>query len=322
MYPLISAIIPTYNYARYLNEAIQSIIQQDYPKDKIEIIVVDDGSTDNTKEVLQQQIQDDIIQYHYQPNQGKAAATVKAIKMATGKYIFNLDADDYFLPNKIKRTVEVFESDDAIVHIGTPAQILNQDENIAKSTEGLPAEILEVKTEGLSLLQFFYQNNILYGGGSTFSARASVLKKIDIPAEVDMYIDEFLILAVLPFGKSFFIQQPLSIWRVHNSNYSGKVEAPAKQSEKARRLLKSSSSVLTYLVQNNFDEMLIKIYTLKHKTREIANKETEKTKSLKDIFQYTKDVFFEVKPGWTIIKKYHVLNRLLPMPVYRFLKKI
>ena len=52
MSPLISVIIPTYNYANYITEAINSVLQQDYPKDKMEIIVVDDGSTDNTKEVL------------------------------------------------------------------------------------------------------------------------------------------------------------------------------------------------------------------------------------------------------------------------------
>jgi len=52
MTPLISVIIPTYNYANYIVEAITSVLNQNYPTDKIEIIVVDDGSTDNTEETL------------------------------------------------------------------------------------------------------------------------------------------------------------------------------------------------------------------------------------------------------------------------------
>src|SRR5437764_1056295 len=104
MYPLISVIIPTYNYARYIGEAIYSVLQQDYPKDKKEIIVFDDGSTDNTKDILNEFIENKTIRYFYQDNNGKASATYKAIQKASGKYIFNLDADDYFLPGKIKST--------------------------------------------------------------------------------------------------------------------------------------------------------------------------------------------------------------------------
>ena len=108
MEPLISVIIPTYNYAAYIQEAINSITEQDYPKDKIEIIVVDDGSTDNTKEVLQYLIQNNTINYYYQQNKGKASATFKAIQLSSGKYIFNLDADDYFLPGKLQKAVTIF----------------------------------------------------------------------------------------------------------------------------------------------------------------------------------------------------------------------
>ena len=61
--PIVSIIIPTYNYAQYIKDAINSVLLQDYSKDKIEILVVDDGSTDNTKEVLQYLIETKKIKY-------------------------------------------------------------------------------------------------------------------------------------------------------------------------------------------------------------------------------------------------------------------
>src|SRR5690242_2055791 len=105
-FPLVSVIIPTYNYSKYILDAVNSILEQDYPKDKLEIIVADDGSVDNTKEVLAELVDSKTIIYLYQQNAGKTSATAKAIKLAKGKYIFNLDADDYFLQNKIVNTVK------------------------------------------------------------------------------------------------------------------------------------------------------------------------------------------------------------------------
>src|SRR6476646_875006 len=107
--PLVSIIIPTYNYGHYITEAISSIRDQNYPTSNIEIIVVDDGSTDNTREVLRKYIERGIIHYYYQPNKGKANATNYAIQKASGKYIFNLDADDYYFPDKISSTVRIYE---------------------------------------------------------------------------------------------------------------------------------------------------------------------------------------------------------------------
>ena len=320
--PSVSVIIPTYNYANYIIEAINSVLQQDYPKNKIEIIIIDDGSTDNTKQILKDLIHHKIIQYHYQENRGKASATCKAIQRTTGKYIFNLDADDFFLPQKIKQSVEAFETDENIVHVATPAKIFDEKINTIIGNETLPKDILGVSINGQSLLNFFYNNNIFYGSGSTYAARAGVLKQINIPEATDMYIDEFLVLAVLPFGKSFFIPEPLSVWRVHSSNYSGIIKNEAQQKIKSQRLLNASSAILLYLQEHKYNEKLIKIYKLKNSNRLMAYKEFERSKNLTDIINYAKEVFIDIKPGWKLIKKYQVLNRLLPMSLFFLLKKI
>lgn len=322
MTPFVSVIIPTFNYAQYIGEAINSVLNQDYAKDGIEIIVVDDGSTDNTKEVLSGFIANGTVRYFFQQNQGKASATNKAVQETSGKYIFNLDADDYFLPGKINRTIEVFESDESIVHVASPAQLFNQQKQAVQGVETLPARILQTKTDGLKLLQFFYCNNILYGGGSTYAARAGVLKTIQIPAAVDMYIDEFLMLAVLPFGKSYFFREPLSVWRVHSSNYSVAEKGAPPQQLKTQRLLQSSDAVLNWLQERDYDNTITKIYNLKHSNRMIASKEVAGTKSFTDIAIYIRELLLHIQPGFKLVRNYQVLNRLLPLPVYLFLKRV
>lgn len=98
--PEISVIIPTFNYAHYIKEAIKSVISQTYTD--FEIIVIDDGSTDDTKEVLQAYIRTNVIKYIYQKNKGLAAARNTGISSSTGRFITFLDSDDLFTKDKLQ----------------------------------------------------------------------------------------------------------------------------------------------------------------------------------------------------------------------------
>jgi len=95
--PKVSVIIPTYNRAKFVTKAIDSVLAQTY-KD-YEIIVIDDGSTDNTQEVLQPYM--DKITYKYQENAGVSAARNTGIRVASGQWIAFLDSDDIWLPDKL-----------------------------------------------------------------------------------------------------------------------------------------------------------------------------------------------------------------------------
>lgn len=320
MKPKVSVIIPTYNYAGFISQAINSIASQTYPSECIEIIVVDDGSKDNTQVVLKDYIDKGVIKYFYQDNRGKAHATCKAIQKSTGKYIFNLDADDFYFSTKIEQTVNIFESDSQIVHVATAAKKFDNETQSIQDFERLPHEISDKVIDGNRLIKYFFNNNLLYGGGSTYSARSSVLKKIDIPGEVDMFIDEFLILAILPFGKSFFIKEPLSIWRGHSYNYSGVGKTKEERLSKGLRLLNSSKAVLKYLKDCRYDADVIKIYELKYSTSVISLKEEFEDKSIRDIFSYAYKIFFKLRPEIRLIRKYHVLNYFLPFPFF-YIKK-
>ena len=111
----VSVIIPTYNRAHYLSEAIDSILNQDIQDCQIEIIVVDDGSTDNTKEVLKKY--GSRVRYIYQDNRGAGPARNRGIDEATGEWICFLDSDDRWLPGKLTlqfKVLDAFPGYDAI----------------------------------------------------------------------------------------------------------------------------------------------------------------------------------------------------------------
>jgi len=96
--PFVSVIVPVYNGAKFLSEAVASIWQQNYHP--LEIIIVDDGSTDETAELARSLGKD--IRYAYQRNSGPAAARNKGLEMARGDIIAFLDVDDLWPPNKLQ----------------------------------------------------------------------------------------------------------------------------------------------------------------------------------------------------------------------------
>jgi glycosyltransferase involved in cell wall biosynthesis len=102
---VVSIIIPTYNYGIYLSTAIQSCLNQTYKP--IEIIIVDDGSTDNTKDLVKE-FRDSVI-YFYQKNSGVSAARNKGLELAKGHYLAFLDSDDYLTQDSIAVKMEIFE---------------------------------------------------------------------------------------------------------------------------------------------------------------------------------------------------------------------
>jgi glycosyltransferase involved in cell wall biosynthesis len=103
--PLISVILPIYNSEKYLREAIDSVFQQEYTP--IEIIVIDDGSTDGSSHIIQECAGK--IQYYYQENQGPAAARNLGLQKASGDFVTFIDGDDIWPDDKLKNQMSCFE---------------------------------------------------------------------------------------------------------------------------------------------------------------------------------------------------------------------
>jgi glycosyltransferase involved in cell wall biosynthesis len=305
----VSILVSTYNYANYIATALESVLDQILPEFRItEAIIIDDGSNDNTETVLLGFRSAAKLLYSWQPNSGKAAATRKGIELATGDIICLLDADDWYLPGKLEATLRIFEQYPDVVHVASPAQIVWEDGSREPVAEPVPASLLGKELNGLQLLQTFYRQNILFGGGSTFAARATVLKQMPWDDAIDMYTDEWLLLWTLLQGNSYFLPQPLSVWRIHGQNYSGK-GGEALQT-KNRRLHKSSTAVLRAMQQHNFPAWLQQLYTLKHAVREMHWKELEGNKTMADRWRFFKDVILSGGYSPAMLWNHHAFNRV------------
>ncbi len=108
-FPLFSVVIPCYNQGGYLRETVQSVVASAYPN--IEIIIVDDGSKDNSQEVAMKIAEEHKnVRYIHQKNSGPSKARNHGIRLAQGKYILPLDADDLIAPNYIPEAVTILEN--------------------------------------------------------------------------------------------------------------------------------------------------------------------------------------------------------------------
>lgn len=107
---LVSVVIPVYNVENYLNDCVKSVVNQTYQN--LEIILVDDGSTDSSPQMCDQYAkQDNRIKVIHQENSGVAIARNVGIKNASGSYLYFLDSDDYLVPNAIQIMYDTIEKE-------------------------------------------------------------------------------------------------------------------------------------------------------------------------------------------------------------------
>lgn len=129
--PLITIITPTYNRADYIAEAVQSVLDQTYQN--FEHLIVDDGSTDNTREILSPFLEDERFRYFYQENQGQSVARNLALEHARGEFVCFLDSDNVWLPIHLESQLAVFqETPDVDIVCGDSITIDEQGNEIGR----------------------------------------------------------------------------------------------------------------------------------------------------------------------------------------------
>ncbi|MBW4538719.1 MAG: glycosyltransferase [Myxacorys chilensis ATA2-1-KO14] len=207
---LVSVIVNNYNYDRFLVQAVDSALNQTYPN--IEVIVVDDGSTDKSREIIAG-YGDRIIPI-LQPNGKQASAFNSGFARCKGEIVLFLDSDDYLLPHAVDRIVSVWKPNFSKVHY----------------------RLTVVDATGQSLGYSFPQGNVplatgeawrmlLQGGGYVSTptsgnalSRSAMAKVFPISDDYKLTADDYLS-TLIPFhGEVAAIEEPLGAYRVHDSN--------------------------------------------------------------------------------------------------------
>lgn len=175
---LVSIVTPCYNSEKYINKLLDSVLSQDYPR--IEMIIIDDGSIDNTKDIVNSysgSFRDKgyELKYIYQENQGQSAALNMGLKEVSGSYLVWPDSDDYFLSSKsISSFVDAFKkTNEGYAVIRCLPTYVNEKDHSTRRTLGLKKEYLDEKQFENCLLE----KNFFWGAGN-YMVKVSSLDEV------------------------------------------------------------------------------------------------------------------------------------------------
>jgi glycosyltransferase involved in cell wall biosynthesis len=199
--PLVSVVMPAFNVAWCVRRAIDSALAQSLPER--EIIVVDDGSTDDTAAVLA--AYGDKIRVIHQQNAGMSAARNAGIRVAHGGLIAFLDADDYWLPHKLARQVELMRSQPVVGFCSTAARVENPQGELLNvwGCPGVSGDILQT---------LFAENAAIAGGCSAVMVRRGLLDRVGLFDEsLRGFEDPDLWIRLAAVSRYACIDEPLAV---------------------------------------------------------------------------------------------------------------
>jgi len=206
---MISIIMPAYNSANYIEQALQSLFVQTYQD--FEIIVIDDGSTDNTKVVLEPYRAK--LRYVYKENGGEASARNYGFSLAKGEYIAFLDADDFYKPNKLEQQIKVFKSDPSIDVVYNDVEVVN--ENL-KYISTLKSEgVYETKEDFLCMLLV---RQIVPATASMMFKRKCIERGLRYPEHYKNAVDYDFTIKLAEYYKFKYLAETLYVYRRHSGN--------------------------------------------------------------------------------------------------------
>jgi glycosyltransferase involved in cell wall biosynthesis len=228
--PKVSVIIPVYNGEKYLQETIESVLNQTYQD--FEIIIVDDASTDGSPEIIKSFIKkypDKIKVFWHKKNKGCPAATKNTgIKHAKGDFIAFLDQDDVWYPDKLKKQVNILEKEQKIIANFANTDIFDESRQkiIGKKWSFIPPfppqRLLRIR---------LLQGNFIQSTSSAI-AKKEILNKIGgFDEKMKMTDDYELWLRLSHFGQISFLRQLLLFWRLRRSSLSHSEVAHIKDLE-------------------------------------------------------------------------------------------
>jgi glycosyltransferase involved in cell wall biosynthesis/SAM-dependent methyltransferase len=207
--PLVSVVITGYNHGHFIGRAIQSVLSQSYSN--TQVIVIDDGSTDNTKSISQSFAG---VIYHYQHNAGLSAARNKGIKISRGEYIMFLDADDWLYPTAVQTNVDLLIQNPSWAFVSGDHDKVDQWGNVITDDH-------VCCVSGNNFVHFLKGNYV--GMHATVMYRRSVLDEFQFETSLKACEDYDLYLSITRKYPVGCHTQKLAAYYIHDQNMSGNV---------------------------------------------------------------------------------------------------
>jgi glycosyltransferase involved in cell wall biosynthesis len=217
--PILSVLIDAYNHERYIEQTIVSAIEQDFPASEFEILVVDDGSTDRTPDIVHKFAPR--VRLLRKKNGGQASAFNAAFSELRGDIVSFLDGDDWWLPGKLAAVTTALEQNPGIAGVGHGYYEFNEDTGESKLRKAPQPLFVDLSTPEAARKCWL---NLTYVHMAAFTVRKSVLDKcIPIPETLIFDADAPVAMAAMAHG-ALLLDQPLLYYRIHSNNLVGGID--------------------------------------------------------------------------------------------------
>jgi glycosyltransferase involved in cell wall biosynthesis len=211
--PFATVLIDTYNHEAFIEEAIQSVLQQDFPAAEREILVVNDGSTDRTGEIVH--TFEPRVRLLTKTNGGQASAFNAGVPEARGEIVAFLDGDDWWAPGKLTAVANAFAANPSVGLVGHGLTVVYS--NGREQTES-PRETCRFRIASSEEAKIF-RTRRGFLGTSRMAYRKEILSKIGpAPIELRFEADEYLFTLAGLFGEVMILRELLTFYRLHDRN--------------------------------------------------------------------------------------------------------
>jgi len=211
--PAVTVLVDTYNHERFIEEALVSVLEQDFPASEMEILVVDDGSTDRTPEIVRKF--GPRVRLLRKSNGGQASAFNAGISEASSEIVAFLDGDDWWASGKLTRVVDAMSQDAAVGIVGHGIVMVHRDgsEQSEVLREGFRFQASTM--EGARLLR----RRGAFLGTSRMTIRTELLRRIGpVPEAIEVQADEYFFTLAAVFGWAQILPEALTYYRLHEDN--------------------------------------------------------------------------------------------------------
>ena len=210
----VTVLIDTYNHERFIEEAIVSVLEQDFPTSETEILVIDDGSTDGTPQIVRKFAPR--VRYVRKDNGGQASAFNFGVPLAQGEIIAFLDGDDWWAKSKLSKVVQILSSRPGIGVVGHG--IYQVDSHTGQMSATLPERSGDIDLHTTAGAAFFRHMMCFFGTSRVTIRKQVVRRALPIPNDLLIEADEFMSTVSTAYSMASLIQEPLTFYRLHTGN--------------------------------------------------------------------------------------------------------